>query len=126
MSALDTLRAMATRPACDEVLLDELAQEVAGFDPGWIFVTSVKLRPGDLDTIVIEPARLPLPGVAGIVVGAPRTSRRRRVSVSGHSARRPVGRSVRQSCRLVCVACAGKGAERSLIYTRSGWSIFDT
>lgn len=51
VSALDTLRAMATRPACVEVLFDELARS-AGQDPrldGHV----ERLRPqlGDLDTI---------------------------------------------------------------------------
>ena len=51
VSALDTLRAMATRPACVEVLFDELGR-TAGHDPRLdAHVTSLRAELGDLETI---------------------------------------------------------------------------
>ena len=51
VSALDTLRAMATRPECVDVLFDELAR-TAGRTRDWM-PTSRRCKPalGDLDTI---------------------------------------------------------------------------
>lgn len=51
VSALDTLRAMATRPACVEVLFDELGR-TEGHDPLLdAHVTSLRAELGDLETI---------------------------------------------------------------------------
>ncbi|TQR86320.1 DNA alkylation response protein [Mycobacterium hodleri] len=51
VSALDTLRAMATRPACVEVLFDELGR-TAGHDPRLdAHATSLRAELGDLATI---------------------------------------------------------------------------
>ena len=99
VSALDTLRAMATRPECVDVLFDELAT-TAGQD-------------ARLDAHVADAAggaggprrhRVPRPqgrrghqpGAAGFAAGAPRPSRRRR-GVPGHPDGRPLGRCVRHA-----------------------------
>ncbi|MCV7131707.1 acyl-CoA dehydrogenase family protein [Mycobacterium hodleri] len=51
VSALDTLRAMATRPECVEVLFDELSR-TTGHDPRLdAHVTSLRAELGDLETI---------------------------------------------------------------------------
>ena len=97
VSALDTLRAMATRPECVEVLFDELAQS-AGQDPA----AGRPRRAAAAATGRSRHHRVPrpqgrrghLPGAAGVAAGAPRASRRRR-GVPGHPARRPMGRRVR-------------------------------
>ena len=94
VSALDTLRAMATRPECVEVLFGELAKS-AGQDAR-LDRHVERLRPqlGDLDTHSIpgpQGRRGHLPGAAGLAAGAPRPSGRRR-SVPGHPTRQAVGR----------------------------------
>ena len=59
VSALDTLRAMATRPECVEVLFDELAKG-AGQDAALDgHVERLRSQLGDLDTIHTGPARSP-------------------------------------------------------------------
>ena len=97
VSALDTLRAMATRPECVEVLFDELAktagQDAAARRPRRRAAAAAR-RPRDHPVPRPQGRRGHLPGAAGLAAGAPRPPRRRR-GVPGHPARRPVGRRVR-------------------------------
>ena len=97
VSALDTLRAMATRPECVEVLFDELAK-TAGQDPRLdAHVDALKPQLDDLETIQYRARKVAediCAGAAGLAAGAPRPSGRRR-GVPGHPAGRPVGRRLR-------------------------------
>ena len=95
VSALDTLRAMATRPECVEVLFDELAI-TAGHDPRLdAHVQRLRDDLADLETIeyrarkVAEDISL---ACRGLAAGAPRPSGRGR-GVPDHPDGRPVGRA---------------------------------
>ena len=108
VSALDTLRAMATRPECVDVLFDELAK-TAGHDPRLdthvdaLQVGAWRFRhhriPGP------QGRRGHQPRAAGLAVGAPRPSRGRR-GVPGHPRRRRMGRCLRNLAHR-----AGSGAD---------------
>ncbi len=99
VSALDTLRAMATRPECIDVLMDELGK-TAGQDP------RLDAHVGALRPQLDDPDDHPVPGTqdrrghlacaAGLASGAVRTSRGRG-GLPGQQARRPMGRSVRNA-----------------------------
>ena len=99
VSALDTLRAMATRPECIDVLFDELGK-TAGQDPR-LDAHVGALRPqlddvGDHPVPRAQDRRGHLPRAAGFASGAVRTSRGRR-GVPGQPARRSMGRGVRNA-----------------------------
>ena len=81
VSALDTLRAMATRPECVEVLFDELvSNRRPGSPPGRPRRRAAAGAGGPRDHPVPSPQgrRGHQPGAAGFAAGAPRTSRCRR------------------------------------------------
>ena len=116
VSALDTLRAMATRPECVDVLFDELA-ETTGQDPrldAHVDDAQAAAR-GSRDHPVPRPQgrRGHQPRAAGLAAGAPRPSRGRR-GVPRHPAGWCVGRRVRNHAhragsRADPGACAVKG-----------------
>ena len=101
VSALDTLRAMATRPESIDVLFDELAKS-AGQDP------RLDAHVDGAEAAVRRPREHPVPGpqghrrhrgcTAGLAAGAARPSRRRR-SVPGHPNGRSMGRRLRNDAR---------------------------
>ncbi len=97
VSALDTLRAMATRPECVEVLFGELdqsaGQDSAAGQPRRTAAAATD-RPGHHPVPRPQGRRGHLPGAAGLAAGAARPSRRRR-GVPGDPAGRRVGRGVR-------------------------------
>ena len=66
VSALDTLRAMATRPECVEVLFDELAQ-TPGHDPAWTPDAAAAHSLADLETIEYR-ARKQSPRTSALVL----------------------------------------------------------
>ena len=108
VSALDTLRAMATRPECVEVLFDELAR-TTGHDPRLdAHVDALQTRAGGpRDHPVPRPQgrRGHQPRAAGLAAGPPRPPGRRR-GVPGHPHGRCVGRRVRNHAHR-----AGSGAD---------------
>ena len=81
VSALDTLRAMATRPECIEVLFDELGKSTGQDVRLDRHVEQLRPQLGDLETIQYRARKVRrrrLPGAAGFAAGAARTSGRRR------------------------------------------------
>ena len=121
VSALDTLRAMATRPECIEVLFDELAKSTGQDARLDRHVEQLRPQLGDLEIDSVpgpQGRRGHLPGAAGFAAGAARTSGRRR-SVPGHPARGPVGRRIRNHARRVGSradhrACSSKGMTHAI------------
>ena len=101
VSALDTLRAMATRPECVDVLFDELAK-TTGQDPRLdAHVDGAQAaagRPRDHPVPGPQGRRGHQPRAAGLAAGAARPSGRRR-SVPRHPDGRPVGRRLRHHAR---------------------------
>ena len=104
VSALDTLRAMATRPECVDVLFDEPAK-TTGQDPrldahvdGLKQAAGRRERSSDYPVPGTQGRRGHQPGVAGLAAGAVRASGRGR-GVPRHPAGRPVGRRVRNHAR---------------------------
>ncbi len=100
VSALDTLRAMATRPECIEVLFDELARSprIRGWTPHVGDAEGPARRPRRYRVPGPQDRRGHLAGAAGCAAGAPRSSRGRR-GVPGQPARRAVGWRVRHPAR---------------------------
>ena len=101
VSALDTLRAMATRPECIDVLFDELGK-TTGQDPRLdAHVDGAQAaagRPRDHPVPGPQGRRGHQPGTAGLAAGAARAPGRGR-GVPGHPAGRAVGRCLRHHAR---------------------------
>ena len=101
VSALDTLRAMATRPESIDVLFDELAKST-GQDPRLdAHIDGLKPQFDDLESIQYRARKVTEDigsGAAGLAAGAARASGRRR-SVPRHPDGRPVGRRLRNHAR---------------------------
>ena len=115
VSALDTLRAMATRPESVDVLFDELAK-TTGQDPRLdAHVDRLKPQLDDFETIqyrarkVAEDVAL---GLQGAAAGAARSSSGRR-SLPRHSDARSVGRCVRNHAHR-----SGSGADYRLVLVK--------
>ena len=121
VSALDTLRAMATRPECVDVLFDELAKtDGPGPATGRPRRRAQARAGGPRDHPVPRPQgrRGHQPGAAGLAAGAPRPSRGRR-GVPGHPDGRRVGRRVRNHAhragsRADPRTCAGQGMTHAI------------
>ena len=123
VSALDTLRAMATRPECVEVLFDELA-ESAGQDPRLdSHVEQLRPQLADLDTIqyrarkVAEDICLALQGSLLVRHGHPAVAE----AFLATRLDRPVGRGVRHHAGRAGPgadprACPGKGLSPNMTH----------
>ena len=121
VSALDTLRAMATRPECVEVLFDELAKS-AGQDPRLDArrrrAQAGAGRSGHHPVPGPQGRRGHQPGAAGLADGAARPSCRRR-GVPCHQDGRCVGRRVRNPAhRAGSRADPGTGAGQGMTCER--------
>ena len=99
VSALDTLRAMATRPECIDVLFDELGRTAgpgsAAGRPRGVAAGGAR-RPGDHPVPGPQDRRGHLARAAGLAAGAPRPPGGRG-GVPGQQARRAVGWRVRHA-----------------------------
>ena len=122
VSALDTLRAMATRPECVEVLFGELARAPARTAAGRPRRTAASGtdRPGHYPIPRPQGRRRHLPGAAGLAAGAARSSRGRR-GIPGDQAGRCVGRCVRHHADWAGPgahpgASPGKGLSRKMTH----------
>ena len=120
VSALDTLRAMATRPGMHRGAVRRARQEHGAgrpVGPPRRATAPAARRPGDDPVPGPQGRRGHLPGAAGFAAGAARTSGRRR-GVPGHPAGGPVGRRIRNDARRVGSradhrACSSKGMTRA-------------
>ena len=102
VSALDTLRAMATRPDCVEVCVRRTGHHRGAGRPTRRPYRAVAGGPGPADAGIPCPQnrRRHQPGTAGLAAGAPRTPRCHRC-VPGQQAGRGLGRRVRHPAQRV-------------------------